>query len=702
MRKFFLFFAALTIAVAANAFSLQMQNGKDLVSVTADNNDVFDDGGSVAVRFNSEKGVIDVELNNAELYSKDNSAPAFGFHADAPYYEAVLHIKGDCKIHASAKKNALSMYIDNGNLAIASDDPNASLDVYGYSNLVALSGDASMVVGNMSGDPFQISFRSKNESNAPLFCGYGSGGHEISFLFANVDIRTEDENPITQDITSITVISEMSNNVTVWGGNTFWRDGSACKESFFLTSPYPIMIGGNFLFADDANDFKPSALTKGKISFNHDTKTLTLDKADLKDYIWIGYDNASIYLKGDNYVRNTASTTDYRIRFDGKNAKIQGDADAWLTVHCNSSSNGIYAKEGLEIGDFNNLYIYGANNGLVGSGETNEANILKITTTPMDIYSSGAAIKDFETLTIEAADLQLPSDKEYTGQVLMNKEDASVAGNLSLYYKEYFSFYAVSVTARNAADIKVPGCEGKASYNQATATLTLDNFNDNSYSASNGIYTSNDLIVKLTGENVLSGSAAAIEGMSANLTIEGPGSIKLTSEYAEGIRISSGYLLTLCKGAVIEVSVSTSDGISSDATLSCTGGGWDPELGEMPAEVTGDAASLKIDNASVKVTTDASYAAIKGFKEMPLKDAVITAPAGAQFEYGCAGGSSDVMSGVMLDGNYVSELTITKTGSTDVKTVNTPAADVQKTLINGQLFIRNNGRLYTITGAEVK
>ena len=100
MKKILLSLVALTMAVAANAFTLTLRNS-DLgkaETVTADNNDVLGDG-KVAVHFNSEGKTIEVSLDGATL--TDGANPVFVFTGDANYTTCNLLIKGQCAIKQS-------------------------------------------------------------------------------------------------------------------------------------------------------------------------------------------------------------------------------------------------------------------------------------------------------------------------------------------------------------------------------------------------------------------------------------------------------------------------------------------------------------------------------------------------------------------------------------------------------------------------
>ena len=95
MRKILLSLSALTIAVAANAFTLQFNNGDKTISITSavDNADVLEDGGSVAVTFDAGNKTINVTFDNATLQS-EVTGELFYFKYDENYTDVVVTLKG--------------------------------------------------------------------------------------------------------------------------------------------------------------------------------------------------------------------------------------------------------------------------------------------------------------------------------------------------------------------------------------------------------------------------------------------------------------------------------------------------------------------------------------------------------------------------------------------------------------------------------
>ena len=147
MRKIFLSLAALTIAVAANAFQVFLQNS-DLenpdkrsvsISTAEDVPDVFGDG-KVAVTFNAAGKMIDITLNNATLKGV-NASNVLSFTCDANYLYATVHLVGKNSIIADGGSTT-AVYVKSPTTAsaesavmyfMAEDPGTASLEISGKS-----------------------------------------------------------------------------------------------------------------------------------------------------------------------------------------------------------------------------------------------------------------------------------------------------------------------------------------------------------------------------------------------------------------------------------------------------------------------------------------------------------------------------------------------------------------------------------------
>ena len=707
MKKILLSLVALTMAVAANAFTLTLRNsdlGKD-ETVTADMNDVLGDG-KVAVHFDSENKTIEVSLDEATL--TDGANPVFVFTGDANYTTCNLLIKGQCAIAATGQYNNAIRVVE-GSLCIVPDDPaTAKLDISGNAVLFHFQNNSQIWFNIITGlEAFDINITS-GSTNQPVFLGNGGSGTTKSLYIAaaNVTITSASSSALAVDMDAIACAGKLSNGVEISSGE-FVKDGNPYAGNLTIMAPLPISIGTTLLFPDEVDDFQPTALSTGKISYDIDTRTLTFEDVTIDGNVIISCDNVTIYLKGENNINNDPDDTNPRIKFAGKNAKIDGDVDGELWIDGGNKSVGIWAEDGLEIGDFNILVVRFTTVAIAGqAGSTSENNVLTLNTADLpQIRGKEAAIKDFNDLVINSPEMTEVFDEDFIYnkalKALVEKNDEEyVVKNVSLTLPQYLWFCNVPVTVRNASDIKVFDADGKASYDKNTKTLTLNGFKNNIIAEQVIKAPLEALTVKLVGTNIVEGSAtgAAIE-TNFDLTIEGPGSMQITADPSQaGIEIATSSVLTIQKDASVEIT-GGSEGIKTNASISCMSLGMDPEA---PIEPDGDAAGvLNINHADLHIT--AVNAAVIGFKELNLKNAEITT-IGVYFEFGCLNGSGmEATYGIYEEAfsDYAVDVTIAKTAATAISNTSI-FENGQKRIIDGKLFIICVEHMYDAQGQMVK
>ena len=703
MRKIFLSLFALTVAVAANAFTLRMQNvdapdpTKTNVDVTADVNDVFGDG-KVAVHFDSENKTIEITFDNASLKGT-NAQEVFRFDGDVDYNKIIVHMKGTNSIVSTAGK---PIYVMNSSVIFNADSKNAVLNVSGSSIIAQLQNNANLAFG-MEGEIFDLNITTTS-SNQPVFYGAGGSGYDqnLFMYFVNVNFTTTGNNQLTLDLEGLTAIGKLSNNVVVASDKEFQKDGNPYKGDLAITAPYPVMINDAYIFPDNAADFKPTGLSNGKISYDPAKKVLTLDDVSLGGYIIMPTTGATIYCKNSITINNPGKENLPRISL-GENGKITGDEDASLTLYCSGECSAIDADGNLEISGLKKLETYAAAHAIEGNASALE-NVLKIGC-PMQLYCKEYAkpVYGFSNIIVSDLDLALSASSEVfvyntSERAFVDKADPAIYAEYIAYeYPAYLTFYEYPVNAKNMTDIKIAGAEGKASYDKAKNQLTLNGFKETSIVPTVCIYGFRDnLNIVLMGTNEISASGNAIETNGFDITIEGPGSLKATSEYSAGIYVPEKKKLTISKSATVEVV--GYDGVKSGVTMTCNPGGMDP--GDY--ELTGDASELEINNATLiaKTTqTDSYYAAIQGFKIPTLKDAKLVTK-DARFAYEC--NMSDALAGVAINNEYAREATIEKTGASAIENTSAQSVKGQKTIIDGQLYILVGEHTYDAQGQMVK
>ena len=401
MRKIFLFFAALTIAVAANAFTLKFNNGDKTISITSaeDNPDVLGDGGSVAVTFDAAKKTIKLTFDNATLQSEVNGE-LFYFKYDENYTNVEVTLIGKNYLIGDGqwtKPIKIDGPYDGGtvyaHLMFHSGGPGAELNISGKTMLVQINYNSKMTFGNMFEIPFQLNITSTSE-NQKIF--YGSCGIDDSvelMLYCDLNITTTGNNQIvgldggsgpgTLKLGDYYKIR--TEGVTV-KDNTFVKDDAPYKGNFALVSACPIMVGTERVYTDE--ECKPAGLKAGKISLDKATGSLILDNVELSDYIAAMTNDLTISLKGDNVMNNPGESTYARIAIIAGTAKIAGEKSAKLTIDGNNKCAAMDLYANVEIGGFGKLTIKNVTKGIDGSS----GDVLTLNNTPMDIKTANGAI----------------------------------------------------------------------------------------------------------------------------------------------------------------------------------------------------------------------------------------------------------------------------------------------------------------------
>ena len=703
MRKIFLFVAALAMTMTAKAFELTVQNSNlsKNESITANLNDVFGDG-KVSAEFESDNKRIILTAENGAVFKSTNGQEAIRFIGDENYKILSLNLKGTCEITA---ENSWGVVLTNASMQITATSPDAVLNINAKLMAFNMKQESALYLGDaIEGDVFTINMTSAGTQ--PFF--YGGGGsysQSLGIFFANVNINNPNGNSITSGLNLLMApVSKLSNGVEI-KDKMFKKDDAEYKGNLTITAPYRIAVGTDYLYPGDEDDFKPTSLKNGKISYNKATKTMTLEGVTIDDYILVDISGFTLYLKGDNRINKGGISTVPRIDISGANAKITGDADAELTIHAGGQSEAIYATDGLEISGFKLLTTYAANDAIKGYAYPSANNVLKIgVAMTLNCADNHYPVVSFDEVTVIDPDLELTYYcRDYVYSTIEKKYvDKNDESNLATYiaydYPVYMELCGYGVNAKNMADIKIPNAEGKASYDRTNSKLTLNGFKQTTGDPMNAISAnSGNLTIVLAGENEISSSTDGIDSYGNDIIIEGSGKLKLSSQFGSGISMAENKKLTLRKGATVEAI--GYNGLVCTGTLMCMPGGIDP----MDYELSGDAAYLEINNATLiakSTQLETYYAAIQGFHIPTLTDAVLSAPANASFMYGC--NSMDAIAGVVVEGVYAHEATITKTGATALENTMIQNEKGQKTIIDGKLYILCGEHMYDAQGKMVR
>ena len=707
MKKLFFIMSALLIAVAANAFQLRFQGNdkNEIITTATDNSDVLGDG-TVSVSFKTNSSVY-VNLKDAKL-TTGNYQPVLEFLGDNNYKSLYITISGNC----SAKSPAPFVFKES-NVFIQAENPTDVFDIESESIVFNLQ-NVTLAIGNFITDAFTFNVKTTATGGNAVF--YGSIGTDdeesVIFGFVNVSITNTNGVSLTSNLTDLSAISlKILDGIVIDDtNNVFKKGGSEYTGSLTMVAPYQIFVGSDYLFPGDEANFKPASLARGTITYDAANKKLTLDGVSLKDFLYTNIEGITVYLKGSNLIQNPNKNFETRLVFGGKDSKLSGEENATLTITCNEDANadGIGAGYGLEIDGIKIIYIYNPLIGILGYGLEGSNNLIIRETGIQLIDVATSAIQGFDAVQLDGGvEVLFPfagatysvSDKKY-----YNDNNGQITKDLTIGYKSYgITMGDIDVNVKNASDIKIAGATGKASFDNSTSTLTLNNFKMTDDVASYGLTNNKEITIKLIGENIIKGSQFGVHAY-ASLIIEGTGSLEVSGTYESGISLPADGTLTIQKSATVIASGEES-GVSTEAMPMCMDM-YDPETMEpMGVQPDGMAGTLTINNATLKAT--GKTASIKGFEVLNLTDAALSAPANAEFYFGCDDNYSDAITGVVdkTSKNYITEqVVIAKKGQVSaIETVNvTPNADIRKILLNGQIYIIRNDKVYTTTGMEVK
>ena len=363
---------------------------------------------------------------------------------------------------------------------------------------------------------------------------------------------------------------------------------------------YDLKICGTQVTSDNCGDLSVIAGVEGTVSYDPDSKTLTLEGAKLNverkvSCIWSEINGLTIKVSGTNEL----NAEDWAAITVNAPTTITGGG----TLNAKSEEGcGIYADgTNLTIKDciVNAKGLYGIT-GYDGSKEK-----LLISKATVTAEGRDGSICDFKEITLEDCAITQPAGAvvdNSRGAVVLNGE--TVTSEVKIVQTKYDLFICdTQVTSDNCGDLSgIDGVEGTVKYDPDSKTLTLEGAKLN---AADCLWSKIDgLTIKMSGTNELNAKYAAIS-VSAPATITGGGTLNAESP-SDCVIYAGGTNLTI-KDCI--VNVKGNYGIA----------GYD-----------GSTEKLLISNATVRA--EGRDGSICDFKEITLEDCAITQPAGATFD----------------------------------------------------------------------
>ena len=330
--------------------------------------------------------------------------------------------------------------------------------------------------------------------------------------------------------------------------NAVVLNGEMVTDKVVIVPSYGIKIAGVDVTALNCKDLSVIDGVDGKMSYNSETKTLTMEDVTIN----ITGENVGIWNKDVkglkiNLVGNNTITSSEACIAILEPSTISGSG----TLRLKSSNNcGIYLPSSLAVEGIK-LYAEGKW-GIAGQVFQTSGNVLTICNAYVEVTGSKGSILEVEDLVLDGCSITQPSGAEFDAKyhsVLLN--DKLVTDKVVIEPDSYgFNIAGVNVTKKNCKDLSViDGVDGKISYNPETKTLTMEDVTIN-VADNSGIWNSSvkGLKIVLVGNNIITSSSSCIK-IDKTSTISGSGTLilkssencgiymKLTSLTVEGVKL---------------------------------------------------------------------------------------------------------------------------------------------------------------------
>ena len=369
---------------------------------------------------------------------------------------------------------------------------------------------------------------------------------------------------------------------------------------------YGIKIAGEDITGYNRYDLTEISGVSGKVYFDPNTRTLTLD-------------NATIEANDYNAILN--ETCDYlTIELIGtNNIDVTGAAGIYLkeetTIWSNSGGKLSVKSDGcaLLFGgcplEISNCWLEAEGAWGISARNNVAEEVLTIRNSHVEAKGSTGSICDIANLVLDNCSITQPDGAWFSTQnnaVVLNGE--MVTDKVVIVPSYGIKIAGVDVTSLNSKDLSViDGVDGNMSYNSETKTLTMEDVTINITGENVGIWNKEvkGLKINLVGNNTITSSEACIS-ISETSTISGSGTLRLKSSGNCGIFLPSS--------------------LTVEGVKLYTEGSWG--IAGQVFQTSGNV--LTICNAYVEVT--GSEGSIISVEDLLLDGCSITQPNGAEFD----------------------------------------------------------------------
>ena len=369
---------------------------------------------------------------------------------------------------------------------------------------------------------------------------------------------------------------------------------------------YGIKIAGEDITGYNRYDLTEISGVSGKVSFDPNTRTLTLDNATIEanDYNAIlneTCDYLSIELIGTNTIYVTGAA----------GIKLKEETTIWSNSGGKLSvkSDGCALLFGGCPLEISNCWLEAEGAWGISANNNVAEEVLTIRNSHVEAKGSTGSICDIANLVLEGCSITQPDGAVFDAKnnaVVLNGE--MVTDKVVIVPSYGIKIAGVDVTKKNCKDLSViDGVDGKMSYDPETKTLTMEDVTINITGEKVGIWNRDvkGLKINLVGNNTITANEAVITIRQPS-TISGSGTLRLKSSDNCGIFLPSSL---------------TVEGVTIYAE-----GKWG--IAGQTLQTSGNV--LTICNAYVEAT--GSSGSICDLQNLVLDGCAITQPEGAEFD----------------------------------------------------------------------
>ena len=304
---------------------------------------------------------------------------------------------------------------------------------------------------------------------------------------------------------------------------------------------YGFKVAGVDVTSDNYLDLTEINGVSGKVYFDPNTRTLTLDNATIEADTYNAILNKTCkYLVIELLGTNTINVTSAAGLYMCESTTIVGGSGSKLTVK-NDRCAVLFESSPLEIV---NCWLEVEGEWGISADSDVAEEVLTIRNSHVEATGPTGSICDIANLELEGCHIDIPLNAAYnadTKSVALNGE--TVTSKVVIEPDSYGIYIADKpVTTLNYKDLtSIYGVSGSASYDPDTKTLTLDNATiERNSTDGTGIVNKavSDFTVKLIGKNTVTADLASMV-LNQTSTITGDGSLHLTSKRFCGLDMES-------------------------------------------------------------------------------------------------------------------------------------------------------------------